>query len=66
MKQVAEKLREIERALSKEKGALDLFALFLREDAPNVWDLVVAGEWIEKDRARAIREISKRVQKTLT
>jgi hypothetical protein len=66
MKQAAQKLREVEKTLSKDRGSFDLFALFLREDAPGVWDLVVAGEWIEKDRPGAIREISKRVQKALT
>ena len=66
MKDIAEKLRKTEKALSEMKGPFDLFALFLREDAPAVWDLLVAGRWIEEDKAKALRSISKRVQKDLS
>jgi hypothetical protein len=62
MKALAEKLRGLEEALSEEKGPFNLFALFLREDAPDVWDLVVAAEWIEEDQSRALAELSKRVR----
>jgi hypothetical protein len=66
MKEVAEKLRKTEKALSEAKGPFDLFALFLREDAPDVWDLLVAGHWIEADKTKALRAISKRVQRDLS
>jgi hypothetical protein len=62
MKELAEKLSRLERTLSQEKGAFNLFALFLREDAPDVWDLVVAAKWIEDDRPAALLEISNRVR----
>jgi hypothetical protein len=62
MKELAEKLSGLERTLSAEKGPFNLFALFLREDAPDVWDLVVAARWIEEDRPAALLEISKRVR----
>ncbi|MEO5767237.1 MAG: hypothetical protein ABIS92_02710, partial [Polyangia bacterium] len=42
-----------------------LFALFLREDAPDVWDLVVAAKWIEDDRPAALADISRRVRDSL-
>lgn len=66
MKSIAEKLRKTEKTLSEQKGPFDLFALFLREDAPDVWDLLVAGQWIEADKPKALRAISKRVQRDLT
>ena len=65
MRDLAEKLRELERTLSEEKGPFSLFALFLREDAPDVWDLVVAAKWIEEDRPAALADISRRVRDSL-
>lgn len=62
MKDLAEKLRRLEQVLSDEKGSFNLFALFLRDDAPDVWDLVVAADWIEADQSRALADISKRVR----
>lgn len=62
MRDLAEKLRGLERELSKEKGPFDLFALFLREGAPGVWDLVVAAKWIEDDEPTALSDISQRVR----
>ncbi len=47
MKESVAKFREIELLMSTEKGAFNLFALFLREDSPNKWDLVVSAPWIK-------------------
>jgi hypothetical protein len=65
MRELAEKLGRLERSLSEEKGPFNLFALFLREDAPAVWDLVVAAKWIEEDRPAALADISRRVRASL-
>jgi hypothetical protein len=65
MKDLAQKLRRLERTLSEEKGPFNLFALFLREDAPGVWDLVVAAKWIEDDGPAALADISQRVRDSL-
>ena len=65
MRDVAEKLAGLERTLSEEKGPFNLFALFLREDAPDVWDLVVAAKWIDEDRPAALAYISRRVRDSL-
>ena len=62
MKALAKKLCGLERAIAAEKGPFNLFALFLREDAPNVWDLVVAAEWIDEDQTQALTELAKRVR----
>jgi hypothetical protein len=65
MKELANKLCEIEKALSSTRGPFDLFALFLREDAANFWDVVVAAAWIDEDRVAALRTISERIQHDL-
>lgn len=57
MKQFAEKLQTVEQQISAEKGSFLLFALFLREDAPNLWDLLVSAPWIEADKGQALRYI---------
>jgi hypothetical protein len=63
-------LKAIARARLADAGAL--FAAgrldgsaFLREDAPDVWDLVVAAKWIEEDRPAALADISRRVRDSL-
>lgn len=66
MKETAEKLKHQEEIMANEKGPFDLFALFLREDAPGKWDLVVAAEWIEKDKQAALKYIAGILQRTLT
>ena len=47
MNQLVEKLASLERDISSEKGDFSLFALFLREDAYDRWDLLVSSPWIE-------------------
>ncbi len=66
MKEIAEKLKKQEQKMAKEKGPFDLFALFLREDAPGRWDLVVAAEWIEENKQEALKYISDVLKKTLS
>ena len=61
MKQLAEKLRDIEIEISKEKGQFTLFALFLREDMPNVWDIVVSAPWIDKDQDKNLRYLANKI-----
>lgn len=64
MREIAEKLRRVERSLAETRGPFELFALLLRDDAPDEWDLVVAAEWIDAD-VTALKTIAKRVQTAL-
>jgi len=43
------KLLKLERECSIEKGPFTVFGLFLREEAPNRWDLVVSADWLDRD-----------------
>ena len=47
MKQIIEKLASLEREIASEEGEFSLFALFLREDADDKWDLVASAPWLE-------------------
>lgn len=64
MKELVNKFVELERRLSREKGEFTLFALFLREDSLDKWDLIVAAPWIESDRKAALPYITKKIQTT--
>lgn len=66
MRKIIEKLLKVEQEMASKKGAFSLFALFLREDAEDTWDLLTAAPWIGKDKANALNFIAKRVQKALT
>lgn len=66
MKDFVNELQSVERLLSKEKGAFNLFALFLREDAPEKWDLLIAAPWVEEDKAETLKRVSKELQKRLS
>lgn len=65
MREQATKLKSVESALSESKGEFDLFALFLREDAPDKWDLLVSADWALKDKKAAMGLILSEVQKVL-
>jgi hypothetical protein len=65
MKEIVHKFRKIESSLSKERGEFNLFALFLREDSANKWDLLVSADWIENNKSEALQVISQKIQKHL-
>lgn len=66
MKELAQKLRNIEIELSNEKGDFELFALFLREDAPDKWDLIISSDWARKDKKLALTIIVSKIQGALS
>lgn len=65
MKKIAEKLKKVEQDISEEKGSLYLFALFLREDAPDLWDLIVSAPWITKNKQESLKYIAEKTKKSL-
>ena len=67
MKKIIQKLLEIEKKLSHEKGKFMFFALFLRDDPNTIerWDLLVAADWIYEDEREAMKVIAKNVQDSL-
>ncbi len=66
MKDLLDKFIALERLLSNQKGDCSLFALFLREDAVDKWDLIVAAPWVDADRKEALAYISNQIQQTFT
>lgn len=64
MKELVSKFIEIERRTSSEKGEYDLFALFLREGSSDKWDILVAAEWISKNKQLALKYLSQIIQQS--
>lgn len=65
MKELINKLTAIEKDTSAEKGDYDLFALFLREDSPNKWDILVAATWIDDNKEDALKYLAQKIQNSL-
>jgi len=65
MKEQVEKFLAVEKEISHEKGDFSLFALFLREDAQDKWDLVVAAPWIDVNQKEAYNFLVARLKKHL-
>ena len=49
MKELVSKFVSLEQEIAQEKGNFAFFALFLREDVPDRWDLVVSAPWFSTD-----------------
>jgi hypothetical protein len=51
-----DKLRQVMEQVSVEKGDFTLFGLFLREESPDKWDLVISAPWLEEGKLKALGE----------
>ncbi len=60
------KLQSVERYFSETKGEFELFALFLRIESVDKWDLLVSAPWVEADKQTGLQEIVIKIQETLT
>jgi hypothetical protein len=66
MKELLEKLKKIEEETSAEKGNYDLFALFLREESPGKWDILVAASWIKGNNEATLKYLAPKIQHSFT
>jgi hypothetical protein len=58
------KFARLESNVAASKGAFTLFALFLLEDAPDRWDLVVSAPWVS-DKKAALNYLVERIKTDL-
>ena len=65
MKDIVEKLAAVEKRVSEEKGPFSLYALFLREDAPDKWDLVVSAPWFHTGDKKTLDYLTGQIQSSL-
>jgi hypothetical protein len=52
--EVRESFSRLESQIAQEKGDFVLFALFLREDVPDRWDLIVSAPWVGEDKQATV------------
>ena len=53
-RELSDKFRDLERRIAETKGDFVLFALFLREDVPDRWDLIVSAPWVGSSKREAV------------
>jgi len=56
-----EKFRRVMEDISAERGEFVFFGLFLREEAPDTWDLVISAPWLETGKVKALGEFVEKV-----
>lgn len=60
-----EKLQKLMKQVEARKGPFTLFGVFMREDSPGLWDLVVSAPWLEAGRLKALGEFTEEMSKAL-
>lgn len=66
MKELIDKFKKIEHSISGEKGEFELFGLFLRDDAPDKWDLVISSEWARQNIKDSLYFLVAEIKKEIT
>jgi hypothetical protein len=61
-----EKFVQLRSEIIADRGELTLFALFLRGEVDDRWDLLVAAPWVDDDEAGALRYLSRKVAAKLS
>lgn len=63
--ELPEKFGELESHIAEEKGGFVLFALFMREDTPDRWDLIVSAPWVGDDKRSAVNYFVSQIKSRL-
>lgn len=66
MKEQIKKLQKVEKNLSDSKGKFELFALFLREESPDKWDLLISADWARANKKDSIQITIDEIRKELS
>jgi hypothetical protein len=60
-----ERFARLESEIAQEKGDFALFALFLREEVPDRWDLIAAAPWAFNDQQKATNYFINKIKSVL-
>jgi len=63
--ELATNFARLEAQIAAKKGGFTLYALFLRESAPNRWDLMVSAPWLGPDSEAAVRYLVDEIKSSL-
>lgn len=65
MRELADKFVALEREIADERGGFTLFALLLREDAENKWDVVLSAPWFGGEEKNVLDYFARKIQSRL-
>ncbi len=65
MNKFEQKFLTIEKTISNEKGNFNLFALMLREESQDRWDLVLSANWLDANPNKYYEYILNKIAKGL-
>ena len=65
MREQAKKLQPVAEKLAKAKGKIVLFALFLRENGIDKWDVLVSSDWARRDKRAALEVVIEEMKTVL-
>jgi hypothetical protein len=60
-----EKLQKLMKQIEARKGPFTLFGVFMREESPGLWDLVLSAPWLEAGRLKALEEFVEEMSEAL-
>lgn len=63
--EITEKFTRLESQIAQERGGFTLFALFMREDVPDRWDLIVSAPWVGDDKEAAVSYLVDQIKSRL-
>src|SRR5437867_8326091 len=63
--ELTEKFTRLESQIAQEKGDFVLFALFMREDVPDRWDLLVSAPWVGSNKREAVEYFVNQIKSRL-
>ena len=66
MKAILDKLKTVLLALEAKRGPILIFALFLRADPLEKWDVVVAASWLNPNDIASYKIVSSKIQEALS
>ncbi|MCP4107067.1 MAG: hypothetical protein GY749_16265 [Desulfobacteraceae bacterium] len=66
MDNLIKKMTKLEKQVADEKGPFLLFALFLPEESYRKWDILASSPWIDEDKGKAIKYLTKKIQQAIT
>lgn len=66
MKPILEKLKKTVVSLENERGPILVFALFLRVDPLEKWDIVIAAPWLDPNEIDSYKMITSTIQNNLS
>lgn len=65
MNEIVDRFASLEAMIAEERGSFSFFALFLREDATDRWDLLVAAPWLSPNKQEAVEYLVNEIKSHL-